>query len=106
MSTPVLTIVDGRVPESKRAEFEAGVRRLFAPGVETTMIQSLSLVARDSKDRDRHFAMSFWERREDLEAYRASVPVPASLKLFRDIGVEPTVRVVEVLVRAERASGR
>jgi quinol monooxygenase YgiN len=41
-----------------------------------------------------------WESREALEAYLATTDVPRGRELMRKVGVEPTMRVVDVLEHA------
>jgi quinol monooxygenase YgiN len=41
--------------------------------------------------------VAFWKDRETLEAYLATAPVPRGTELMRKVGVEPELRVVEVL---------
>jgi len=57
-------------------------------GVETAMLlvegESVHLVA-------------VWKDRGTLEAYLATAEVPRGTELMRKVGVEPTVRVVDVL---------
>jgi hypothetical protein len=41
--------------------------------------------------------VAVWQERERLEAYLAETPVPRGTELMRKIGVEPELRVVDVL---------
>jgi quinol monooxygenase YgiN len=41
--------------------------------------------------------VAFWKDREALEAYLATAPVPRGTELMRQVGVEPELRVVDVL---------
>jgi hypothetical protein len=40
---------------------------------------------------------AYWADRETLDRYFASVPVPRGVGLMRKVGVEPQVRIVEML---------
>jgi hypothetical protein len=40
---------------------------------------------------------AYWRDRETLESYLAEAPVPRGTELMRKVGVEPEVRIVEVL---------
>jgi len=44
--------------------------------------------------------ITLWRSRKQLEEYRRSVDTPAAVKIFRDAGAEPTVRVYEVVHKA------
>jgi hypothetical protein len=41
--------------------------------------------------------VAVWRDRETLEAYLAEAPVPRGTELMRKVGVEPEMRVVDVL---------
>ncbi|HCT77065.1 MAG TPA: hypothetical protein DGT23_10840 [Micromonosporaceae bacterium] len=40
---------------------------------------------------------TLWRSREQLEAYRRSVPTTAAVKIFKDVGAEPTVAIFDVV---------
>jgi hypothetical protein len=40
---------------------------------------------------------AYWKDRETLERYLATASVPRGTELMRKVGVEPTVKIVEVL---------
>jgi hypothetical protein len=48
-------------------------------------------------DGDQAQLVAFWPDRETFERYVASVPAPRGVELMRQVGVEPTARVVDVL---------
>jgi len=41
--------------------------------------------------------VAFWKDRDTLDRYLSTAPVPRGTELMRKVGVEPQVRVVEVL---------
>ena len=41
--------------------------------------------------------VAFWKDRDTLDRYLSTTPVPRGTELMRKVGVEPEVRVVEVL---------
>jgi hypothetical protein len=41
--------------------------------------------------------VAFWKDRETLDAYLVTAPVPRGTELMRKVGVEPELRIVEVL---------
>jgi hypothetical protein len=41
--------------------------------------------------------IAFWQDRDTLDRYLAEAPVPRGTELMRKVGVEPTVKIVEVL---------
>ncbi len=44
--------------------------------------------------------IALWRSREELDAYLATTEVPRGRELMRKVGVEPTMRVVDVLEHA------
>jgi hypothetical protein len=44
--------------------------------------------------------VAVWRSRLELEQYLSETPVPRGLELMRGVGVEPTMRVVDVLEHA------
>jgi hypothetical protein len=70
----------GRLMEEGRATRPAGVRTaslLYEDGVGTLI--------------------AYWADRETLDAYLATTDVPRGTELMRKVGVEPELRVVDVL---------
>ena len=41
--------------------------------------------------------VAFWKDRETLDAYLAMAPVPRGTELMRKVGVEPELRIADVL---------
>lgn len=41
--------------------------------------------------------IAFWRDRDTLDRYLSTAPVPRGTELMREVGVEPEVRIVEVL---------
>ena len=41
--------------------------------------------------------IAYWKERETLDAYLADADVPRGTELMRKVGVEPELRVVDVL---------
>ena len=41
--------------------------------------------------------VAFWKDRETLDAYLATAPVPRGTELMRKVGVEPELRIADVL---------
>ena len=91
---PVMTIVEGRVSESKSKDFEAAYGALkggaLSPGLR------MSFLARDTADSKFYRIITVWESREALDRMRSSGQVPAAIALFRSVGVEPQLRVHDV----------
>lgn len=53
-------------------------------------------------ERDEWRIVTVWPSRRALETYRASVETPTGVRLFRAVGVEPTLTVFEVHDHADR----
>ncbi len=90
----VMTVVEGKVPESKRKEFEstyASARdQPKPPG------WMMSMLLRDVNEEGLYRISTRWETREALEKMRVGTKVPVALALFRNVGVEPNLRVFEI----------
>ena len=56
-------------------------------------VETASLLYEDGVGR----LIAFWKDRETLEEYLATADVPRGTELMRKVGVEPVVRVVDVL---------
>ncbi len=41
--------------------------------------------------------VAVWKDRDTLDRYLSTAPVPRGTQLMREVGVEPTVRIVDVL---------
>jgi hypothetical protein len=51
-------------------------------------------------------AVAIWKSREGLEEYRRSVKTPGGVLLFRGVGAEPTLFILEVAAHAPKDSPR
>lgn len=47
--------------------------------------------------------VTFWESKEALDGYRASVETPGGVLMFRSAGAEPTLTVFEVAAHVDHA---
>jgi heme-degrading monooxygenase HmoA len=93
----VITVLEGRVPPKnvnvlREAYRTMGINKL-PPAIEETFL------AQDTSETDVWRIMTVWRSREELEAYRKSVETPGGVLIFRQAGVEPTLRVYEVKER-------
>lgn len=91
---PVMTIVEGRIPESKSNDSEAAYGALKAGAL--TLGLRMSFLARDTADTKFYRIVTVWESREALDRIRSSAQVPAAIALFRRFGVEPQLQVHEI----------
>ncbi len=91
MTDHVLSVTSATVPP----ESEAAVIDAYRVATSTLphMVLRTFLVKGDAGDWQ---IITLWRSREQLEEYRRSVDTPAGIKIFRDAGAEPTVRVFEV----------
>jgi heme-degrading monooxygenase HmoA len=92
----VVTMLEGRVPDDRvpvlTDEYgDAGDD--LPPFIDETFL----LHADDS---DLWRIVTVWKSREALEEYRASVETPRGVLVFRAAGVEPTLTIFDVAVRA------
>ncbi len=93
----VMTVVEGRVPQSKMKDFESAFASM--KGGPTPPGWKMSFMLRDSEDPEVYRLSTLWESREALERYRSNTKVPTAFLLFRSVGVEPQLRVFEIPAR-------
>lgn len=87
----VITFVQGKVPDSKKEEFESGYEILKQDSKPDGLIASYLL-----RKEDTYVIETVWESQEALNKMR-SEEKPAAIKLFNKIGVEPTLKVYNMV---------
>jgi hypothetical protein len=91
----IITVVEGKVPASKSAEFEATYASLKREPVTPGQVKSSLL--RNGKDLEIYRIETVWQDREALEKMRSSPQTPKALELFRKIGVSPNLEMYIVV---------
>lgn len=91
----VMTIVEGRVPASRAAEFENAYAALKKDAPVEGLVRSSLLRSSDKPDIYR--IETVWESREALDRMRSSTQVPKAVELFRNVGASPHVEIYEIL---------
>jgi hypothetical protein len=76
-----------REQAAKLAELMQAGRPTRPSGVETASLLYEDGVAR---------LVAYWADKDTLERYLAEAPVPRGTELMRNVGVEPSMRIVEV----------
>ena len=86
------------VSEFRHAEQAAELARLMGGGRPTRPegVETATLLY----DGVQAQLVAVWRSRLELERYLSATPVPRGLELMRGVGVEPTMRVVDVLDHA------
>ncbi len=96
----VMTVVEGRVPILRAGDFEAAYAsvkdQVKPPGWKRSML------LRDTKEEGLYRVSTLWETREALDEMRKSTSVPVAIALFRNVGVEPNLRIFEIPLTIER----
>jgi quinol monooxygenase YgiN len=92
MSAPVLTEVRATVDPSRQDDLLSGFQDLLAEAVPDGLLRTELLEHGDGEWR----VQTLWRDREALEAMRAQPEPPAAPRLFRSVGAEPTVAILEV----------
>jgi len=90
----VITMVEGRVPLDAQEALEEAYRAQIDDGLPSGLIQTYLL--RDAET-DLWRIVSVWRSREDLEKMRATSEGPAAPHIFKAAGVQPTVKIFEVV---------
>ena len=90
-----MTIVEGRVANSKAKEFEKSYALLknepLPPGLK------ISYLTRSSKDPEIYRVHTTWESREALEEMRRTNEMPAAVAIFKKVGVTPNVEIYDIV---------
>ena len=95
MGEQILTEVSATVPEDRAAEILLRLERLVARPVPDGLVRTELLAGADAEWR----IQTLWRDRAALDAMRASSEEPAAPALFRAVGAEPRLRVLQVLDR-------
>ncbi len=59
-----------------------------------------SYLIQDEAERETWRILTFWQSRQALQDYRASVETPGGVLMFRAAGAEPSLSICEVIDRA------
>lgn len=97
----VVTMLEGTVPIDKMDEFCANYRVVTSGKLPPQMVETF--LAHSGHDPSIWRIITVWRSREALEEYRKSVDTPGGILLFRSVGVEPTLTVLDVEAHASLA---
>ncbi len=87
----VVTIVDGRVPLERTAEFESVYATIKKGMIPPGLLRSYLL--RESKDPQAYEIPTIWESQESLDKMRSGNETPAAIAAFQKVGVSPTLAI-------------
>lgn len=90
-----LTLLEARIPAERWYELQENYLKLRNKGLPAQMVE-VELTQSDD-DPEEWKLSSLWHSRDALLEFRATVQTPEGLLLFRSVGVEPTVRMFEVV---------
>src|SRR3989441_13271585 len=90
----VMTVVEGKIPNTKTSEFLAMYASVKdqpkPPGWKRSML------LHDTSEEGLYRMSTLWESREALEQMRRNSRVPFAVQTFIPLGSEPNVRIFEV----------
>ncbi|ABL81603.1 MULTISPECIES: hypothetical protein [unclassified Nocardioides] len=92
MGTQILTEVAARVDAQREEELLVGFHRLLQGPVPDGLVRTELLRGADGEWR----IQTLWASREALDAMRALPEPPAAPSLFRSVGAEPHLAILEV----------
>jgi hypothetical protein len=95
MSSEILTEVSAVVPSDRVPALLDGFRRLLDQAMPDGLVRTELLRG----DGDAWRIQSLWRDRAALDAMRAGPQPPAAPQLFREVGAEPTLRILTVEAR-------
>ena len=94
MDGQIVTMVEGSVSEKLWQELEQGYAKILELEPPGGIIESFLLQERDDVTLWR--LVTVWKDWEQLSAMRKAHSVPPGAKIFKDIGVEPKVKIFTV----------
>ncbi|MBI2597829.1 MAG: hypothetical protein HYW50_01400 [Candidatus Diapherotrites archaeon] len=89
----IVTVVEGRIPSKKVADFEAAYAAIKPPFPEGFVMSTL---LHSTKDARAYRIQTKWKNQGLLESYKKSTDTPMAIALFRRFGVEPQFELFEV----------
>jgi hypothetical protein len=93
MDTQVITIVEGNVPEKAWQNLQSGYAAILG-SVPRGILQSF--IIQDRNDPTLWRLITIWKNLEMLKAMQQENAVPPGIKIFKEVGVEPTVKIFDV----------
>ena len=93
-SVKIITIVEGKVPFEKVKDFEESYRFLKRGDLPKGLVSSILI---KNKDDSKYRIQSTWDSFESLDNMRKNVDIPAAIKLFQQVGVEPNLEIYEII---------
>jgi len=91
----VVTIVEGKIPSFKMAEFEAAYastkKEPLPPGL------MMSSLLKNSKTPEIYRIQTVWQSHEALEKMRSSTNTPKAIELFQKVGATPNLEVYYIV---------
>ena len=94
MNPRILTVVSATVDAGRESELLAGFHSLIGAPVPDGLLRT-QLLRGDGGDWQ---IPSLWIDRDALDRMRASSEPPAAPRLFRSVGADPSLRILEVTV--------
>ncbi len=93
MANQVMTVLEGKVASERWAELD---QRFAQLGGQRPAQLVQSFLAQSQADPTIWHLTAIWQSRQALDEYRAAVPTPGGVLLFRSVGVEPTMTLFEI----------
>src|SRR5579859_5489031 len=93
MANMMMTVVEAHVPAERWGDLEQNFSRIVN-GMPAALVHTF--LAQESADPTFWRLIGVWQSRAAFDEYRASVETPAGLIVFRDAGVEPSLKMFEV----------
>jgi quinol monooxygenase YgiN len=92
MTGQVLTEVSAAVAPEREADLLAAFRELITQSLPDGLVRTELLRGQDGHWR----IQTLWRDRAALNAMRAVPELPAAIRLFRDVGAEPELAILDV----------
>ena len=102
MTGNIMTVVEGSVPEERWQDLQEAFKGILQSPPEGIL---QSFITQEKSEPTLWRLMTLWENMEVLKEMQQSHSVPAGIKIFRDIDVEPAVRIFEVKISLNDSAG-
>jgi len=91
----ILTTLEARIESEKWNTLKEAYEKVDRQSLPESLLSSH--LVQDENDANVWRIITLWRSREDMDAYRKSVEVPAWFLVFRAAGSEPTLTISTVL---------
>lgn len=94
MNGQIITMVEGNVPQEKWEDLQSGYNGIIEQSPPAGILSSF--IMQERGDQTLWRLVTLWKDFDSLQAMQKSHSVPPGIKIFRDVDVNPNVKIFEV----------